>query len=345
MVITPCTWNMTAAQLVTPTSSQLAAVNAIQAAVTASVNWSVNATGTSTAGYKWIEIKPSNANSVYKDYRILICERVNYSTGRNLLSGTSVSRTFNSTNDIYILFAPDGGAPGVTFTPGNIETAASVYVGSKYFQASPVAWPWNALTGTWTAIWLYECDGAIWIINRLSATSHQLIALGNIATPAKLSQKDFNSSGVEIGVPCALNKFGLSAGANSTMTELFTSPQSHFYYFYDTNGTKTSNTSLINDSSARGPSDRPVTANSTISSAAFLESGAAIFLPLNFYSAGSASSSNSPMLMRGVYWSANMKTRTTIQTGSPATTIGYTFYADDALAASSKPLIAFMNTP
>jgi len=81
-IYTPCTWNMGAAQLVTPTSSQLAAVNAIQAAVTASTYWTVNSTGTTTAGYKYVEARLTNTSSVYKDYRILFVERVNSATGK-----------------------------------------------------------------------------------------------------------------------------------------------------------------------------------------------------------------------------------------------------------------------
>jgi hypothetical protein len=91
---------MTAAQLVTPTSSQLATVNAIQASVTASANWSVNATGTSTAGYKWVEIKPSNTSSLYKDYRVLIVERVNTSTNKGAIAVTGDGFAWNSTTNI-----------------------------------------------------------------------------------------------------------------------------------------------------------------------------------------------------------------------------------------------------
>lgn len=343
MVISPCTWNMTAAQLVTPISSQLAAVNAIQAAVTASVNWTVNATGTSSAGYKWIEIKPSNVNSLYKDYRIFICERVNYSTGRSPLGGATAASSFGSTSNIYIYFSPDGGAPGVTFTPANIETAASIYVGTKYYLPTGVANPWNTIASSWTAIWLYECDGAIWIINRAGGTSHQILALGNICVPAKASQKDFNSSATEIGVPGVFNKSGIPS---STLSGVMNT--SNFYYFYDNNGAtpKSCSTSAFSSTSATATVTGP-NINGTQVAAQFYEpvnAQAGVFQPINFYGGPSVSALASPCLLRGVYWTSNLKTRTTLQTGSPATTIGYTWYPDDTIAPTAN-VFAFMNTP
>lgn len=334
---------MTAAQLVTPISSQLAAVNAIQAAVTASVNWTVNATGTSSAGYKWIEIKPSNVNSLYKDYRIFICERVNYSTGRIAFAGNNTGTSFGLTSNIYIYFAPDGGASGVTFTPANIETASSIYVGTKYYISTGTSHPWHAIASSWTAIWLYECDGAIWIINRAGGTSHQILLLGNICVPAKASQKDFNTSGTEIGVPGALNK---TAIASASLSGVFNT--SNFYYFYDNNGAtpKGCSTTTFSSTSATATVTGP-NINGTQVAAQYYEpinAQAGVFQPINFYGLGSVSATSSPLLLRGVYWTANLKTRTTLQTGSPATTIGYTWYPDDTIAPTAN-VFAFMNTP
>lgn len=334
---------MTAAQLVTPTSSQLAAVNAIQAAVTSSLNWAVNTTGTTSAGAKYIEIKPSNVNSLYKDYRILIVEKVTYANNRTLLPGSNTAQGFGTNTNIYLYFAPDGGATGVTFTPANIETASSVYVGTKYLASSFPSYTWQCITGGWTALWLYECDGAIWFINRSAGTSHQIVGLGNIAVSARASHKDFNASGTEWGLAGQFNKAAL---ASATLSNMFSN--ANFFYWYDTNnsGTKSFTASAITLSGTA-----PVVTTAAITNSANAGSYyepvnalAGIFIPINFYTTASVFTTGAPAILRGMYWTTLLKTRTTIQTGSPATTIGYTWYPDDSLTPTAL-VLAFMNTP
>ena len=70
-VFSPVTWSMGAVQLVSTTTSQLATLNSIQAAFVASTYWEQETTGTSTAGYKYIVVRPKAAlGSIYADFRI-----------------------------------------------------------------------------------------------------------------------------------------------------------------------------------------------------------------------------------------------------------------------------------
>jgi len=326
-ILSPCTWEMSAAQLITPTNSQLAVVNAIQSAVTSSTNWTVNATGTSTAGFKWVEIKPANVNSLYSDYRILIVERVNTSTNKTLAAASGDGSAFNGTANVYFTFAPDGGAAHVTFTIANLETANQVYVGTRYRSGSNTVWA--TIPMPCTALWLYLCDGALWIVDRVGATSHFLLALGHIAAAAGYS--DFNTAGTEVG----LSGIRKSASLNSsTMMTQAVATQYLANWFGSGTGARTLQALQGSPGGRIYPQDFSSVTNY------FYSAGGAttmVFPPLAVYATAN------PVIFRGVYLGLGQKTRTTIQSNS--STVGYTFYPDDAQQGTSLATLAFLNTP
>jgi len=341
-----CNWNMTAAQIITPTSSALATVNAIQAAVTASVHWTVNSTGTTTTGYKYVEVKPSNVNSIYKDYRILFVERVNNSTSKSASQGTGI---FNSATNLPVYFAPDGGSSWSTFTPANIETANSPYVGTRYRfgTSSATTYRWGGATvSPWTATWLYECDGAMWLVTRSGATSHQIMALGSIFVPSRASLTDFNEAGVEVGLPGIWQTAGLLS--TSILGGSIISTSTPIIWYQTASGTPPTKSTT---SGTGSPAIRGTTVNFTgvaSTNSLYNAEGGMVAMPIQWFSEISTSAhvGNTSYVLRGVYLTTNMKTRTTIQSGSPAATIGYTFFPDDSITASSSGLcFAFMNTP
>jgi hypothetical protein len=329
-IISGATWEMSAASLISPTTSQVAVVNAIQSLVGSSTNWAVNTTGTSTAGYKYIEIKPSNVNSLYKDYRILVVERVNTSTSK--LLPTSDGGAWNGTSYVYFTFAPDGGAPHVTFTPANIETSSEVYVGTRYKSSTSTVW--HTIPMPSTAVWLYLADGAFWFVNRVSATSHTLLGLGHVNV--FLGVTDWNTGGTEVGVAGFRKMSGM---ASTTMATLAFSQGPGGCWYTSTAGT----------------ASRTFTQNGNGSQTSFYasNSGAALniyaginsstmFMPVSAWTgAGGVSLISAPYILRGVYLSANMKTRTTITSGG--STAGYTFYPDDAAQGVSQQCLCFLN--
>ena len=327
-ISTPCTWEMTAAQLVTPTTSQLATVNAIQAAVTASTNWTVNATGTSTAGFKWLELKPSNVNSLYKDYRILVVERVNNGTNKSF--PTNDGGSVNSANFVYFTFAPDGGAAHVTFTAANIETSSDVYVGSRYKNGTSTLW--HTIPMPCTAVWLYLCDGAFWLIDRVTGSSHTLLGLGHIIVWTGFT--DYNTAGTEVGVPAFRKQAGITS--QTSMTWLQSSHSNGAWY-----GSGTSARTL-----AQGyqqiirayPSDSNATYNAFLS-----QNSTMTFYPISiYYYVTAVGPVQSVCVWRGGYLGMGQKTRTTIQ--SNAVTAGYTFYPDDAASGTNLATLCFLNT-
>lgn len=343
-IYTPCTWNMTAAQLVTPTTSQLATVNAIQAAIAASAHWTVHSTGTTTTGYKYVEARPSNTASVYKHYRILFVERVNNASNKNY-GGTA---PFNTGTQIPIYFAPDGGASWCTFTPANIDSALPPYVGTKYRWGTSAAttYMWSGLGGSpaWTAIWLYECEGALWLVNRASAASHAVVAIGACFVPTRSTLVDYNEQGTEIGLPAIWQNTTGWSGA-SIGGPAFMSGGTPFIWYQTAPGTK---------STVQGTNGPAVRAASISTNAAGLNSlysaaGGAAMPPVNWYLEVStlANAGNSAFVNRGMYFTSNMQTRTTIQMGAPLSTIGYTFFPDDTANGSTTATfaLAFMNTP
>ena len=190
MLMTPCTWELSAAQLVTPTTSALSTINAIQAAVAASSSWTVNSTGTVAAtGAKYIELKPSNTSSVYAGYRLVFYEKVVSTTNKRANASMSGTITWNSTSYIYYHFCPDGGSG--TFTPANAEGAVGsyIYVGASnnyrnFDTVSSYYDVWGAIPLASTAIWTYLCEGAFWLVSRLSATSHTLVGIGALMAQA-----------------------------------------------------------------------------------------------------------------------------------------------------------------
>jgi hypothetical protein len=319
---------MTAAQLVTPTTSQLATVNAIQAAVTASTNWTVNATGTSTAGFKWVEVRPSNTSSLYKDYRILVVERVNNGTNKSFPTGDGGS--VNSTNFVYFLFVPDGGAAHVTFTVANLETSSDVYVGSRYKNGTSTVW--HTVPMPCTAVWLYLCDGAFWLIDRVTGSSHTLLGLGHVVVWTGYS--DFNATGTEFGIPSFRKQSGITPG--SAMSWLQSSHSNGCWF-----GSGTSPRTYLQGYQTN-VRDYPSDVNATYN--AFLSQNSTMtFYPVSlFYYVTAVGPYQSVCIWRGVFLGLGQKTRTTIQ--SNAATVGFTFYPDDAASGINLATLCFLNS-
>jgi hypothetical protein len=329
-ILSPSTWEMSAAQLITPTSSQLAVVNAIQAAVTASANWSVDTTGVSTAGYKYIVIKPSNANSLYADYRIMIVERVNTSTNKVFTSASGDGSAWNSTANVYFRLVPDGGAAHVTFTPANLETANDVYVGTRYRGSLANSQIWATIPVPCTALWLYLCDGAFWIVDRATATSHFLLALGHVMTYTGLS--DFNTGGTEVGL-AGIRKSG-SLSSQSMVNHLNAAQGISVWWGSGTSArTSTGGTA--------GGIGRVYPQDSSSSNNYYLGRNNTMSFPPIAYWTGDGTN-NQTVVFRGLHLGFGQKTRTTIQ--SNGQTAGYTFYPDDTASGTALATLAFLNT-
>jgi hypothetical protein len=334
-VYTPTTWTMTAAQLITPTTSQLSVINAIQASVTACPDWTVNATGTTTTGYKWVEVKPANAQSLYADYRILFVERINASTtNRTAYYNTANGTPWNNATAVMAYFAPDGGSSWVTFTPANIEVTTAgqdVYLGTKYkySNTSTGLQIFTTIPVACTALWLYTADGVMHIVSRQAPTSHSVTAFGNVFYQGTASSRVFNAAGTEVGVPAIYARYALgsvalntnwfgSASTNSWLTSWFTTSLTAPAYY---------NPNLSN-------------AVSVIATATYgrYEStyGTLSMTPIVYIGQGNTS-------MRGVYLADTLKTRTTIKDTTGAT-IGYTFYPDDTASGAALGAFCYMNS-
>ena len=335
-VNTPVTWTMTPAQLVTPTSSQLSVVNAIQSAITACPDWTVNSTGTTSTGYKYVEAKPANPASIYSEYRILFIERVNASTtNRQGVGGSGGASIFNGTSNICVLFVPDGGAPWCTFTPANIEVTTlgqNVYMGTK-FNSNGTSTGIQTFVGinlVCTALWLYTADGVMHIVSRQSPTSHSVTAFGNVFLTARPSLKAFNSSGVETGLPSmyirnalanadmAVNFYGTSI--NTWMYVWSAAAISNYYGYTQVTASPVIDTTVVGRYEATG---------STIGLAPLL---------LNLNTLGSMT------VLRGVYIADNLKTRTTLKDTTGTLTIGYTFFPADTLSGNGYGNFCYMNS-
>lgn len=334
-VYSPCTWNMTSAQLVTPTNSQLAAVNAIQAMITSSTYWTVNNTGTTTAGYKYVEARLTNTSSIYKDYRILFVERVNNSTNKNYF-GTS---PFNTTTNVMVYFAPDGGSSWCTFTPANIETANPPYVGTRYLYAANT-WQWYSIPGSWTAFWMYECDGQMWISHRQSATAYFIMSIGASFISARATHVDYNEANTEVGIPSVFTKTSGMTAATSMTIGLFSANGNLIFWWNSAGTTKTSSWSSPPFSSDNGT---PST-NNTLAMYS-TTSNSAIFKPYVLYTNIGVPAASSNLVVRGVFQGANMQTRTTVKDAAGVNTLGYSWYPDDAATATANANVMFMNTP
>lgn len=336
-VYSPCTWNMTAAQLVTPTSSQLAAVNAIQAMITSSTYWTVNSTGTTTAGYKYVEARLTNTSSVYKDYRVLFVERVNTSTNKNYF-GTN---PFNTTNNVMVYFAPDGGSSWCTFTPANIETANNVYVGTRY-RPGTTTWQWMNLPGPWTAFWMYECDGQMWISNRTGATSYYLTSVGASYISARPTHVDYNEANTEVGLPGMYQRTAAMSTTVVLNNALLASSANVLFWY---NSTGTTKVPVLSSSPAHAFESTPNNQNQT-NAVYSTTSNSAVFKPIMMYTSTGVAADSSNFLVRGAFWGANMQTRTTVKDASGVNTLGYSWYPDDiATPTTNNTNLMFMNTP
>ena len=313
MLMTPCTWEQSAAQIVTPTTSALSVINAIQACVAASNSWTVVSTGTVTAtGAKYVECKPSNTSSVYAGYRLVFFEKVVSITNKNASASMTGTITWNSTSNVYFHFCPDGGSG--TFTPNNCEGAVGsyIYVGSstsyKYAAGGGIYNDvWGAIPLASTAIWTYLCEGAFWLINRSAATSHILLGIGAIMAQ---STAYTNPGGAAWMRPQSYYKAGI-ANATFTPTVMMTSPIQGFWgtNFSSSNGTIAIISTPVSGASRTG-----------------------VFIPILM----------GGIVLRGIYSITGYKTRTTIQDNG--VTVGYTWFPDDAQFSSTLEEIAFMNT-
>jgi hypothetical protein len=314
MLMTPCTWQQSAAQIITPTTSALSTINAIQAAVAASSSWSVNSSGTVAAtGAKYIELKPSNNSSVYAGYRLVFFEKVVSATNKSAAASMSGTITWNSTSAIYYHFCPDGGSG--TFTPANCEGANNsyVYVGSstsyKYNAGGGIYNDvWGSITLPATAIWTYLCEGAFWLVNRSAATSHTLVGVGALMAQTTAYTNPGGSAWMQ-----AMSYFR-SGISNTTFA-----PSNMFAV----------NTPRGLWSPGYNVNSAALTTLSTPAAATY----GGVFLPI-FPQNG--------WVLRGIYNTNSYKTRTTIQ--DAASTVGYVWFPDDAQFSTTLIALAFMNT-
>lgn len=335
-VATPVTWTMTAAQLVTPTTSNLSVINAIQAAVNASPDWMVNSTGTIAAtGAKWIECKPLNAQSLYAAYRTLFVEKLasDPSTGGNTVN-------FSAAN-VMCTFCPDGGAS--TFTPANLGTTTYPYVGNKYhpqYGGTVTESYWFGISMANTALWLYTGDGVLYLVDRHSATSHSIIGLGNLLNSAQASAIDHSPTGVEWGTPGMLMRYFTASGVTEAtfLTASAATARLHFWFDNLYGQAAKRKLALIGTSAVM---NSYAFANSTPYNSVLT---AVAFVPIIGQCAAAAILGGGFYTLRGTALAtaaAGWKTRTTLNSGSPSVPVGYTFQSDDALAAAC---LVFLNS-
>lgn len=328
-VFSPVTWSMGAVQLVSTTTSQLATLNSIQAAFVASTYWEQESTGTSTAGYKYIVVRPKTAlGSIYADFRIFFCERVNFATNRTVIDGTAA---FNTTTSVMAYFCPDGGA--LTFTAANIETG-DIWPGTNYKNAAGTSTVWHTVAVACTALWLYEGNGVMWLVSRQTPTSHAVLGLGNVINMSNSARVDYNAASVEIGLPSFISVKALT-NAISSSQNYFTNAVTRSQGWW----TKTSGVAVrVFRTPYTTLTWSGVASSGWNSSASMYDatSGTAAFIPATM---NGANSDTSLVSLRGVYYVSGMKTRTTIQ--NVGSTIGYTFFPDDTLASYC---LAFMNS-
>jgi hypothetical protein len=314
MLMTPCVWQQSAAQIITPTTSALSTINAIQSAVAASSSWTVNSSGTVAAtGAKYIELKPSNNSSVYAGYRLVFFEKVVSATNKSAAASMSGTITWNSTSAIYYHFCPDGGSG--TFTPANCEGANNsyIYVGSstsyKYNAGGGIYNDvWGSITLPATAVWTYLCEGAFWLINRSAATSHTLVGVGALMAQTNAYT---NPSGSAWMQPMSYFRSGITntafAPSNMFAVNTYRGLWSPGY--------------IVNSA-----------ALTTLSTPGTTGYGG-IFVPIL---------PQIGYVLRGIYNTNNYKTRTTIQDN--AATVGYVWLPDDAQFGTTLTALAFMNT-
>jgi len=325
--IEPCTWTMSAAGLVTPTTSQLSAVNTIQTLITNSSNWRVVSTGTTASGKKYVEAAPL-IGSLYKDMRVLFLEMAINNNGKTFYDNSTTL-----VNKLCYMICPDGGASYCTFTPSRLEAAsapyAPVYVGSKY--ATDV---WSSIDSPYTAIWMYECDGAMWLVNRNAATSHSLHAIGQVFNHPRTDWQDWNEAGTELGLMGVYSVRGLTATSLAGATTLFNSSTSNRGLVFFTRTSAAAAATIRNVNNGQTPDAAWIVQNASYNSTL----GTALFMPV----AAVGSNNIGAVVMRGFYLIGTFQTRTTIKDSTGATTLGYTFYPDDINAGYAA---AWMATP
>lgn len=333
-VFSPVTWSMGAVQLVSTTTSQLSTLNSIQAAFIASTYWEQETTGTSSAGYKYIVVRPKvSLGSIYKDYRIFFCERVNFSTNRVIGDGTAVASRFNTTTNVMAYFCPDGGA--LTFTAANIETG-DIWPGTNYKNVGNTATIWHSVAVTCTAVWLYEGDGVCWLVSRQSASSHSLMGLGNIMYIAKNTLIDYGSTSPTTEIGCAAFYTGVAFTNTVLVNQLMNSTSKSHGFWYKPTGVATRTCQAMNGTNIAGTGSSYT--NGLITTTAYDASNTTFFQPVLVYALNNTVVGATAL--RGVYYAGFFKTRTTIQNGG--STIGYTWFADDALQTAHG--IAFINS-
>lgn len=329
---------MGAVQIPTSTTSQLAIVNAIQAGIAASTYWTVNATGTTSTGYKYVEARPTNVASTYANYRILFVERINTATGKTAANNT-VS-PFNTATNVMVLFCPDGGLR--TFTPANIDTASEAYVGTLYKNgAAGTSTYWLSIATPVTALWFYEGDGALWMVSRNSAVSHSLFGMGSIQIVGDTSKTDYiPGTATEWGIPGIYARIGMNntsgmltqfPAASSSTTNLGTNIK---WYYPGSNIQRLVLTANVLTNPGIGA------LGTTPSVTEISQNGTYAFIPAL---TDDVSATSYMMGYRGLYYSGLFQTRTTLQTGSPLATIGYTFLPDDA--SNTITCLCFLNLP
>jgi hypothetical protein len=320
---------MSAAALVTPTTSQLSALNSIQTLITNSINWRVVSTGTTTSGKKYLEAAPV-VGSAYKNMRVLFLEMSTNNNGK-----TFVDNSTTLVNKLCYMVCPDGGASYCTLTPSRLESASApyfpVYVGTKY---SPAADYWSTIDSPYTALWMYECNGAMWIANRNSATSHSLHAIGQVFNHPRVDWCDWDEVGNELGLMGMYSVRGLASTGMGGSTVLFSTSTSNRGLLFATRTSATATATWKNVGGGQTPG-----ASWIVQSPAYEGTlGTALFMPV----AAGGNTSVGGVVMRGFYLIASFQTRTTIKDSTGTTTLGFTFYPDDAASGYAA---AWMSTP
>ena len=325
----PCTWNMSAVQLISNTTSGLSLMNAIQAMITASTYWRVVSTGLTASNYKYVEAAPL-ATSKYADYRVLFVEKgVGSGSKGNISSAAIVGVPF-----MYL--CPDGGTK--TLNVAAIETTASstpIYTGTSYYRdASGFFVACMPFAASFTAIWMYECDGAMYIVNRESASqSYAIYGIGQIHASARTDWKDFNSSGTEVGVAGMYFRMAYSSATTFDEAGMFTSGAgANGGAIYWTRATAGGAVTIRYGAGTIGPSS--ATSATATNEATY---GTYAFNPITVIP-----STSSATVYRGVFMAGPFTVRTTIKDSTGTNTLGYTYTVSDT---TSQRCLCFMNMP
>jgi hypothetical protein len=239
-----------------------------------------------------------------------------------------------------VYFAPDGGSSWCTFTPLNIETSNPVYVGTRYLYAAN-SWHWSSIPGNWTAFWMYECDGQMWISHRQSAAAYFIMSFGASFISARATHVDYNEAQTEVGIPSVFTKSAGMTSSTSLTTNLFSNSANLVFWWNSSGTTKTaawSSPPFSSDTGTPGINNALAFYNTTSSSA--------IFKPYTLYTnVGGQTAAVTNIVVRGAFQGAGMQTRTTVKDGSGVNTLGYSWYPDDAASATANVNLMFMNTP